>query len=158
MFQCLQLFLEADMVRPYGIELRQRVVGAIDSGMSARAAAARFSVAPSSAIKWHQQWRAEGSLEPARQGQPPGSKLDAHEAFILGLVAADKDIALHENAERLLAERGMRACPATVWHFFTKRGLTHKKRRGTRPRKRARTSRPGARTGSTANSTSTRTA
>ena len=146
------------MVRPYGIELRQRVVGAIDSGMSARAAAARFSVAPSSAIKWRQQWRAEGSLEPARQGQPPGSKLDAHEVFILGLVATDKDIALHEIAERLLAEREVRACPATVWHFFTKRGLTHKKRRGTRPSKRARTSKPGARTGSTANSTSTRTA
>ena len=80
------------MARPYGIELRQRVVGAIDRGMSARAAAARFSVAPSSAIKWHQQWRAEGSLDPARQGQPPGSKLDAQEAFILSLVAADKDI------------------------------------------------------------------
>ena len=142
------------MVRPCGIELRQRVVGAIDSGMSARAAA-RFSVAPSSAIKWHQQWRAEGSLDPARQGQPPGSKLDAHEAFILGLVAADKDIALHENAERLLAERGMRACPATVWHFFTKRGLTHKKRQGTRPSKRARTSELAARIGSTVNSVST---
>ena len=64
------------MVRPYGFELRRRVVDAIDEGMSARAAAARFSVAPSSAIKWHQQWRAEGSLEPARQGQPPGSKLE----------------------------------------------------------------------------------
>lgn len=156
MIQCLQGLLEADMVRPYGIELRQRVVDAIDGGMSARSAAARFSVAPSSAIKWHQQWRAEGSLDPARQGQPPGSKLDAHEAFILGLVNADKDIALHEIAERLLAARGVAACPATVWHFFTKRGLTHKKRRGTRASKSARTSRRVARTGSTGSSTSIR--
>jgi len=140
------------MVRPYGTDLRRRVVDAIDGGMSARAAAARFSVAPSSAIKWHQQWRAEGSLEPARQGQPPGSKLDAHEAFILGLVSTDKDIALHEIAEHLFAQRGVRACPATVWYFFTKRGLTHKKRPGTRPSRSARTSRPGARIGSTVNS------
>ena len=144
------------MVRPYGFELRRRVVDAIDEGMSARAAAARFSVAPSSAIKWHQQWRSQGSLEPARQGQPPGSKLDAHETFILALVSADKDIALHEIAERLLAVRGVRACPATVWYFFTKRGLTHKKRQATRRSKNARTSRPGARTGSTARSNSTR--
>ncbi len=134
------------MVRPYGFELRWRVVDAIDEGMSARAAA-RFSVAPSSAIKWHQQWRARGSLEPARQGQPPGSKLDAHEAFIL---------ALHEIAERLAMDRGVRACPATVWYFFTKRGLTHKKRRATRPSRNARTSKPGARTGSMARSSSTR--
>jgi transposase len=123
--------------------------------MSARAAAARFSVAPSSAIKWQQQWRAQGLLEPARQGQPPGSKLDAQEAFILSLVAADKDIALHEIADRLLLEREVRACPATVWHFFTKRGLTHKKRQGTRPSKRDRTSELAARIGSTVNSIST---
>ena len=155
MIQCLQLFLEAGMVRPYGIELRQRVVGAIDRGISAQAAAARFSVAPSLAIKWHQQWRAEGSLDPARQGQPPSSKLDAHEAFILSLVAVDKDIALHELAEQLLLERAVRACPATVWHFFTKRGLTHKKRQGTRPSKRDRTSELAARIGSTVNSIST---
>jgi transposase len=62
MIQCLWLFTEADMVRPFGFELRRRVVDAIDEGMSARAPAARFSLAPSSAIKWHQQWRAEGSL------------------------------------------------------------------------------------------------
>lgn len=144
------------MVRPYGIELRRRVVAAIDDGMSARSAAARFLVAPSSAIKWHQQWRAVGSLEPARQGHPPGSKLDAHEAFILGLVSANKDIALHEIAARLLAEHGVRACPATVWYFFTKRRLTHKKRPATQPNNRAPISKLGARIGSKANSTSTR--
>ena len=102
MIQCLRLVEEVDMARPYGIALRRRVVAAIDEGMSARAAAARFSVAPSSAIKWHQQWRTERSLEPARLGHPPGSKLDAFEGFILDLVAADKDITLHEIAARLL--------------------------------------------------------
>ena len=144
------------MARPYGIELRRRVVAAIDEGMSARAAAARFSVAPSSAIKWHQQWRTERSLEPARLGHPPGSKLDAFEGFILDLVAADKDIALHEIAARLLAEHGVRTCPSTVWYFFAKRGLTHKKKQDTRQNRHARTSRPSARSGSTASSTLTR--
>ena len=146
------------MVRPYGIELRRRVVAAIDEGMSARAAAARFSVAPSSAIKWHQQWRTEGSLEPARLGHPPGSKLDGFEAFILDLVAVDKDIALHEIAARFLAEHGVRTCPATVWYFFAKRGLTHKKRRGTRSSRPARTSRHAAWTGSTVSLSLTRSA
>ena len=144
------------MARPYEIELRRRVVAAIDEGMSARAAAARFSVAPSSAIKWRQQWRTERSLEPARLGHPPGSKLDAFEGFILDLVAADKDIALHKIAARLLAEHGVRTCPSTVWYFFAKRGLTHKKKQDTRQNRHAQTSRPSARSGSTASSTLTR--
>ena len=91
MIQCLRLVEEADMARPCGIALRRRVVAAIDEGMSARAAAARFSVAPSPAIKWHQQWRTERSLEPARLAHPPGSKRDAFEGFIRGLTGARKN-------------------------------------------------------------------
>ena len=70
-------------------------------------------------------------------------------------MAVDKDIALHEIAAQLLLERAVRACPSTVWHFLTKRGLTHKKRQGTRPSKRDRTSELAARIGSTVNSIST---
>lgn len=145
------------MGRCYSMDLRHRVVEAVDEGMSARAAASRFSVAPSTAINWHRQWREEGSVEPARQGQPPGSKLDAHEAFILGLVEEEKDIALHEIAEKLGAERSVFACPTTVWYFFSKRGLTHKKRPATPPSSNARTCSPGDVPGSTAKPTSTRT-
>ena len=118
------------MGRCYGNDLRRRVVGAIEDGLSARVAAARFSVAPSTAIHWHRRWREAGSIEPDRQGQPPGSKLDAHEAFILGLVEETKDMTLAEIAEKLAAEHGVRVCLATVWHFFAKRGLTHTKKTG----------------------------
>lgn len=129
MILCLQIYGETDMGRYYGLDLRRRVVEAVDGGMSARAAAARFSVGISTAINWHRRWREEGTLEPLPQGQPTGSKLDAHEAFILGLVDEHKDITLHEIADRLEAERDVRTCPATVWYFFSRRGLTHKKRR-----------------------------
>lgn len=118
------------MARAYGLDLRRRVVEAIDGGLSARRAAAQFSVGISTAINWHRQWREEGSLEPGRQGKPRRSKLDPYEAFILGLVDEKHDIALHETAEKLAAERGVQTCPATVWYFFSKRGLTHKKKTG----------------------------
>lgn len=111
---------KAEMGRCYSLDLRERVVAAFDGGLSARAAAARFSVAPSTAIKWHCQWRETGTLEPVRQGQPPGSKLDDHESYIFELVEADKNIALHEIAARLASERGVSTCPATVWYFFSK--------------------------------------
>ena len=150
-----ELIREADMGFFYGLDLRHRVVDAIAGGMSARSAAARFSVAPSTAINWHRRWRDTGSVEPARQGQPTGSKLDDHEAFILDLVENEKDIALHEIADKLFAERGVRACPATVWYFFCKRGLTHKKRRAMHRNSSARMSLPGGKSGSTTRSAST---
>ena len=97
----------------YGNDLRRRVVEAITGGLSARGAAARFRVAPSTAIHWHRRWRETGSIEPDRQGQPPGSKLDAHEAFILDLVAQTKDMTLAEIGEKLAASHGVRVCPST---------------------------------------------
>ena len=143
------------MARAYGIDLRRRVVGAIDGGLSARGAAARFSVGISTAIKWHRRWREEGSLEPGRQGKPKRSKLDEHETFILCLVEERRDIALHEIAEKLAQERGVRTCPATVWYFFSKRGLTHKKRQAMPRSSNALTSWRGAGSGSMAKSSST---
>ena len=144
------------MARAYGLDLRRRVIEAIDAGMSARGAAARFSVGVSTAIHWHRRWRETGSVEPGRQGKPSRSKLDAHEAFILELVGARKDIALHEIAERLSRDRGVESCPATVWYFLSKRGLTHKKRRPMPASSSARTSSPAAGPGSRVRSTSTR--
>ncbi|RNJ42684.1 hypothetical protein B5V01_21870 [Mesorhizobium erdmanii] len=48
-------------------------------------------------------------MEARKQGQPSRSKLDAHEAFILGLIENAPDITLAEIGERLAAERGVRA-------------------------------------------------
>lgn len=139
------------MARAYGLDLRRRVIGAIDEGMSTRAAARRFSIGIARAGSWYRHWRSTGDLRPGRQGHPKRSKLDAHEAFILDLVADNKDIALQEIAERLAEERGLRVAPSTVWHFFAKRGITYKKRRRMRGSSSAQTSSPADRSGSTAN-------
>ncbi len=86
----------------------------------------------------------------------PESRRGGHEAFILDLVDGQKDIALHEIAEKLAREQGLRTCPATIWYFLSKRGLTHKKRRAMPQSNSARMSAPAVKPGSTARSTSTR--
>ena len=48
------------------------------------------------AIEWVRRARDSGETTARRQGQPKGSKLDAHEAFLLGLVAEEEDITLVE--------------------------------------------------------------
>jgi transposase len=40
------------MGQPLSMDLRTRLLAAIDAGMSCRGAAARFGVAPSTAIRW----------------------------------------------------------------------------------------------------------
>ena len=130
------------MARAYSSDLRVRVIEAINSGLSTRQAAARFAIGIATAGAWHRRWRETGEAKPGRLGNPGGSKLDAHEVFILGLIAARKDIALHEIAERLTEAHGLAVQPSTVWYFLNRRGLTFKKRRRMPRNKSAKTSRP----------------
>jgi transposase len=129
------------MGKPLGIDLRRRVVAAIEGGLSTRAAAARFSIGIATAGAWARLKRKTGDVRPARQGSPSSSKLDPHEAFILGLIERTPDIALAEIAEQLQADCGVRAAPATIWYFLDKRAMSFKKNRsrqraGTRRRPR----------------------
>lgn len=67
-------------------------------------------------------------MEARKQGQPSRSKLDAHEAFILGLIEDAPDITLAEIGERLTAERGVRAASSTVRLYLDRRGITFQKK------------------------------
>lgn len=50
------------MGHPLSMDLRVRLLAAIDEGLSCRAAAARFGVAPSTAIRWVARRRETGSF------------------------------------------------------------------------------------------------
>ena len=52
------------MARALSVDLRRRVVSAIASGLSCRAAAERFGVSASSAIRWRALDRREGDIAP----------------------------------------------------------------------------------------------
>jgi transposase len=127
------------MARAYSLDLRQRVVMAIEEGLSSREAARRFAIGIATAGAWHRLWRRTGDVQPGRQGKPKGSKLDAHEEFVLGLVESQKDISLEEIAARLREDCGVLVCPATIWYFLDKRSITFKKRQGMRANNNART-------------------
>ncbi len=120
------------MTRSYSADLRLRVIDVISEGLSARQAAARFEIGVSTAVTWYRRYRETGEVVARKQGQPVGSKLDAHEAFILSLVKSRPDIGLAEIAGCLAEEQAVSACPATVWHFFNKRGYSFKKNRARR--------------------------
>jgi transposase len=121
------IWQEEGMARALSGDLRSRVLAASAGGMSARSAAARFGIGISTAIAWISSAR-QGQLKPARQGRPGGSRLDVHEAFIVGLIEASKDITLNEMVARLADERGVQIGRSALDVWLGKRGWTFKKR------------------------------
>jgi transposase len=119
------------MAKALSQDLRDRVVAAIDGGLSRRGAAARFGVGVSSAIRWHQLAREHGR---AVAGKPGGdqrsSKTDAHAELIMAMLEEQGDITLAE-IQSGLAEHGISVGIGTLWRFFDRRGITRKKRAGT---------------------------
>ena len=74
------------MARSYSEDLRVRVIAAVRGGLSTRKAATRFGIGISTVGAWCRRYRATGETAARKQGQPGGSKLDAHEGFILGII------------------------------------------------------------------------
>ena len=109
-------------------DLRLRLAGAVEGGSSARAAARRFEVSASTAVKLMQRVRTTGSTAPARIGGYRKPILAAHADLLRELTATRKDITLAEiKAE--LASQGIAVSKSTIWTMLGRLGLTHKKSR-----------------------------
>ncbi len=118
------------MTKPLSIDLRERLVSAVAGGMSRRGAAVRFGVAPSTSIKWVDQWRRTGDVGPRPQGGDKRShRIEAHAEEILALVDTTPDITLGEIAAQLDEMHGLRVALSTVWRLLDRRGMTFKKNR-----------------------------
>jgi len=128
------------MARTLSQDLRDRVVAAIDGGMSCRAAAAHFGVSTSSAIRWRRLALQHGkAVAKPRGGDRHSGRIEAHGDFIKRLIVEQGDITLVE-IQAQLTERGALVGIGTVHRFFARHGITRKKRPGTRSSRTAPTS------------------
>lgn len=128
------------MGRPMSVDLRERVVPAVDGWMSRRKAAAKFEVSISSGIRWTSRKRRLGTLRSEPQGGDTRSRrIEAHAPVILEAVETTPDITLAELRERL-AGRGLAVAASTLHRFFARQPITRKKRTRVWPSRTARTS------------------
>jgi len=128
------------MGRALSRDLRDRVVAAIEGGMSRRAAAERFGVSAASAIRWRQLVVQHGTPAAKPQGGDRRStKIEDHAALIHAAIERQSDITLDE-LRLMLAANGVSTSIATLWRFFARHGITRKKRPATRPSRTAPTS------------------
>ena len=78
------------MTRPLSIDLRKRLIDAVEGGMSRRAAAERFGVGEATAIRWVERYPRTGRIEAEKMGpRSPRSALERFRDEILELVEAD---------------------------------------------------------------------
>ncbi len=118
------------MAKSLSIDLRERLVSAVECGMTRRSAAKRFGVAASTAIKWVDQWRRTGNVTPRpRGGDRRSERIEAHAEEILRLIAETPDITLEELAGHLHEAHGLKVDPSTVWRLLDRHGMTFKKNR-----------------------------
>ena len=96
------------MARPLSLDLRERIVQAVEAGSSRREAAEQFAVSVSCAIKLLQRWERTGSAAPAAMGGKKPFALAAHVDRVIALLAAQPDATLDELHAQLSGE-GIRA-------------------------------------------------
>jgi transposase len=117
------------MPKPYSQDLRDRVIDAVERGaMSRRAAARRYEISESVAIKWLERLERDGSREPVGHGGHRASKLMPHRDFLQAARAEKPDITLQALGDRLWAERGVKSDTSMMSRFFRRSGVTFKKR------------------------------
>lgn len=136
------------MPRPLSNDLRKRLIKAVESGMSARAAGEKLDIAASTATGIVKDWRDRGSYEPRRTGGSLVSVLEKEAAFIERMVSAHDDWSEAEMNAHLRRERGIRVHDTTVGRFIRAKGWRYKKnsvrqRAGSRGRKASKASLAG---------------
>jgi transposase len=121
------------MPKPYSQDLRNRVIDAVERGeMSRRAAARRYEISESAAVKWLGRFEQDGSRAPVGHGGHRPSKLMPHRDFLEAARTEKPDATLQALCDRLLAERGIKADTSMMSRFFRRIGVTFKKRRSWR--------------------------
>jgi transposase len=127
------------MGKPYSLDLRERVVSAVETGgLSCNRAAKQFGVGISTAINWVRRLRETGSVAPGKMGGHRQKLISGeHRAWLLKRTK-ERDFTLRGLVAEL-AERGLKVDYRSVWAFVHAEKLSFKKKRGgwrTRPSRR----------------------
>jgi len=115
------------MPRPYSLDLRERVVAAVESGCTVREVATTFGVSVASVVKWSQRYRRTGSAAAKPMGGRRPFALAGHRELVLSRVAEKPDLTIRGLVAEL-AEGGIVVSKSAVWHFLKSEGITFKKK------------------------------
>jgi len=113
------------------MDIRKKVMKAIEGGMSRRQAAARFDIGPATAVRWAKRVEITGDVAPLKMGGDHRSqRIEAHADFILGQLEEKPDLTIMELREKIRERHGLSFGYGTVWRFLARHRMTRKKKTG----------------------------
>ena len=116
------------MPSPYSVDLRERVLAALDAGMTYAQASNTFNVSVSAITDWRRRQRETGSIVPRTSPGRPPVVAPALAAGLSTQVAAHPDATLAEHAVLWEETTGQRVSTSSVSRALLADGLTRKKR------------------------------
>ncbi len=119
------------MGRPYSIDLRERAVGLVERGQSARTVAKALDLGALTVIRWVARKKANGSVAPGQMGGHRPCLIAGENAEYLRARLSEGDVTIAQLV-RELADRDLEVDARTVWSFAHRAGFSFKKNRARR--------------------------
>src|SRR4029450_288714 len=116
------------MTAPLSQDLRERIAHSVEAGSSARAAAERFAVRPSAAIKLMQRVGQTGSTAPGKIGGHRRPILAPHADTLRAIATSKPGITLKDMRDALHTRGIALTALSTIADMLHRLGLSHKKR------------------------------
>ena len=118
------------MAKPLPMELRERVLAAVEQErLSRHKAAERFAVSVSAVVAWMARYHKTGSVAPGQMGgHKPRALSGGHGDWLRGRLR-EGDFTIRGLVSEL-AERGLKVDYRSVWQFVHDEDLSFKKKRG----------------------------
>jgi transposase len=115
-------------MKAYSLDLRTRVVAAIDAGMPRTQAVAVFQVSLGSIKRWLRQRQINGALAPKPRPGQSATITQAQEALLRFQLEQFPDATLPEHAARWNADHGTSLSAWTLGRAIRRLGWSRKKR------------------------------
>jgi transposase len=130
-------------MKQYSVDLRERLLQALDAGLSQAEATRLLGVSTATMQRWRQYQRRTGSVAPRPRPGRPRSIERGQEAALLAQVRAAPDATLREHCAQWAVDHGVHLSEATMSRALGRLGWPLKKNRSRRANK----TRPPARLG-----------
>lgn len=126
-------------MRAYSLDLRQKIIAALDRGQLPSQVAAAFGVGVSTVKRYRQPQRQTGQLVPTPSPGPRCRLTTEQEAALRAQVAQHDDATLAEHCTTWARAQGVRVSPPIMCRWLQRLGVPRNKRRAspasaTRPR------------------------
>lgn len=114
------------MAKPYSLDLRERVIEAIDGGHTQSEVAQMLKIGLRTVNDYVKRWRATGSVEPMKFGGYKTHKLAEHADKVRALVKDEPDATVPE-LKALLEQKKVVVSISAIQRFLRAEKITYKK-------------------------------